>query len=177
MTKRIGFVIALAFLSLAIGTVLLLPTRPRFRAIASAEWKFKVRFPGKPDEEERLLGDKRAKRFSVAYDKGEFSLTVGTAPNPLGESDEVVGRYFDEWRDNIVNDSKNKKLLDEKTIKLEDKFPGREFVFELSRLKARQRVQLILGDHTSYVLAATGEPDWPGWRHVDEFFSSFRVLE
>jgi hypothetical protein len=141
----------------------------------SQEWRFQVKLPGTPQQDSKAIGNDRVCRFSVGDKDGEFSVLVRDAPNPFGEPEEITGRYFDEWRDNAIK-SMNGKLANDSAFRLEDRFPGREFVIQLSSMNAKQRVIVVLADQTTYVLMAMGKPNWTGWKRADDVFSSFRVL-
>ncbi len=147
-----------------------------------AEWtspdgKFKVRFPGTPRESDARTKNRPTKVYSV--EGGQFACKVMVTEMPeLGTAkEEEREKSLDFSRDALLK-SLNGKLVSEKTIRLDNKHPGRELLIETpaTKLHWRWRVYCTQADLYEVVIAGRSAEAVKS-REAEAFLDSFRLGE
>lgn len=125
-----------------------------WKPFTSAEGGFSVKFPGTPQEQTQDLGV--IKIHIAALDLGNAAYLAGWQVQPKDASKDPK-EVLDGAQSGMLSSFPGAKVLDQKDIKLDGKYPGRELTVKLAEPDATQFSRYYLvGDHL-YQLAALGE--------------------
>src|SRR5262249_50324596 len=143
--------------------------------------KFTVKMPGKPKAlpaQDISFPGGKSKLYmwilEVDGGKGAYMVAYNDFPAEL-VSDDVIDAALDGARDGAVKNVKGGKLLSSKKIKLQKKYPGRDFTFEVGGIgQARARIYLVEG--RLYQTAVFGTEELVTDPDTKTFLDSFKVM-
>jgi hypothetical protein len=149
--------------------------RQQLEDFSSADLKFKARFPGTPkrDSKPGPFGVKLA-TYSAPGADGVCSVGVADLPLADGEADAVTQDRLDGALEAAVRNHQA-TLKSRASIKLDERFPGREFVAASGNSKApviRGRIYLV--NRRLYQIVVTGTEKYVAGSEATEFLNSFQ---
>ena len=159
----------LACLALAIGC------RQPLEDFASTDLKFKARFPGTPKRESKA-GPFGMKLATYSSGNGDATFSVGVGDLPINDelTEEVKQDRLDGALEAAVRNHQG-SLRSRGSIKLDDRFPGREFIAVSSNSKAPViRGRLYLVNKRLYQIVVTGSEKTATGSEATEFLNSFQ---
>jgi len=135
--------------------------------------KFAVKFPTKPEEKDQKTQVGPMKMYQSFSGTSGYMVMVMDNPDLAKATPETIETALDKGRDSI---SAKAKLLSEKKIKLDDKYPGRELVVEMSNKTGYLRLRMYLAETTLYGVMVVGQTkDALEAKDSTEFLDSFRL--
>lgn len=151
---------------------------PQLKKYKSEEGNFSIRLPGVPKAQRVPVEDNENAPKQVQYVFGEENgaYLVSYQDNPhLEEADTA---QIDEALKSAQASLGNKfgKLLSEKPIKLLDKYPGRQFEYEIPGQKGRYRSRIYLVDGRLYQVIVVGTEAFASSKTAEEMLDSFSLL-
>lgn len=154
---------------------------PALKRYKSTDGNFAVSLPGVPKAQRVPINDptdKDATQVQYVHGTDDGAYLVSYQDNPkLVEADESIA-------DEALKASQAAlakrfgKLLSEKQIKLDDKYPGRQFEYELEGEKGGlYRSKIFLVDGRLYQVIVVGTREFATSKTADAVFESFGLLE
>ncbi|WP_439630013.1 hypothetical protein [Gemmata sp.] len=149
----------------------------------SKEWKFKAKFPGKPESKSQAApipggGQVTMHMFSKEERNGAFVVGIGDLPLPDGMSPADVQNSLDGARKGAIDNVKG-ELQTSSPITLQGKYPGREFTAKVARgttdLLIRSRI--FMAGKRQYQVMVMGDASFMSDARVTEFLDSFQVSD
>ena len=152
---------------------------PKLRRFKSQEGNFSIELPGVPKAQRVPVepdNEKAAKQVQYVFgvDNGAYLVSYQDNPN-LEEADEKTRAEALK----TAQDSLGKtfgKLLHEKRIQLLDKYPGREFEYQIPGDKGRYRSRMYLVDGRLYQVIVVGTEAFAASPTADAMLNSFELL-
>jgi hypothetical protein len=152
---------------------------PKLKKYKSEDGNFSIELPGVPEAQRVPINpdnENAGKQVQYVYGVENGAYLVSYQDNPkLGEAEAKV----QEEALKTAQDSLGKtfgKLLSEKPIKLLDKYPGREFEYEIPGQKGRYRSRMYLVDGRLYQVIVVGTEEFASSKTAEAFFNSFGLL-
>jgi hypothetical protein len=137
---------------------------------------FSLLLPGAPKERVVSSGDEKLTQWYIARSSGTYVLTRVLNNEMRNVDDEIADRGLKKGQRTVQSQLKA-KMVSEQRIKLDGKYPGREFVLEFTdktKLRLlRSRVYAVNGVQFQIVLV--GDKDYIQSREADQVFNSFRL--
>ncbi len=154
-------------------------TPPALKRYKSEEGNFGIMLPGVPKAQRVPVerdNDKAPKQVQYVFGTEEGAYLVSYQDNPnLEEANEKES----EEALKTAQDSLGKtfgKLLNEKPIKLLDKYPGRQFEYEIPGQKGLYRSRIYLVDGRLYQVVVVGTEAFTTSKTADSMLDSFQLL-
>lgn len=146
----------------------------------SKEGQFAIRFPGMPRESNKTarsgIGDLAVVSATYANSDGNTFLVSFTDFPDGSTRPENHATLFDGIRDGLKG--KDGKLQAEKAIELgTEKYPGRDYEFELDNGKKRMKCRAVLREHRLYQIAVIGSAGFVTGKDAAAFFDSFELTK
>jgi hypothetical protein len=145
----------------------------------SKDWKFAVKFPGKP-EEKTQPGPAGIKMTAFVIDGKDGAMVIGVAdmPIPAGEKDEVIQDRLDGSRDGAIRNVGGELTSSSQITIGKKKYPGREFSATLTKPAVGQmRCRVYLVGKRLYQVLVIGTNDYVTSKEATAFLDSFRLIE
>jgi hypothetical protein len=143
----------------------------------STDYKFKVKFPGKPKQTERTELGIKVKMFSVEERDGAYMVGVSDMPIPERESERQIQNRLDGARDGAIRNV-NGKLKSSSPITLNGKYPGREFTATITKpIQGQTRARIYLVNRRLYQVMLVGTDSYATSPQATEFLNSFQLVE
>lgn len=144
---------------------------------ASAQYKFKTKFPGAPKEESKPMAGTTLKMFATESRNGAFMVGVADMPIPANESDEMLQNRLDGAQAGAIGNVGG-TLKDSKKVTLAGKHPGRDFTATITKpVTGLIRAQVYLVGTRMYQVMVVGTESFVKSADADLFFSSFALTE
>lgn len=157
---------------------LLLLTAPagagELKEFASAEGKFKILLPGKPEESTVKAGKTLVKTFTLKTDEGIYRVAYADMNLPPDEPEENIHKRLDGVLANMAKEAKG-KITKQERIKLADKHLGRLIEADQADTKAAMRGRLYLVGRRLYQITFVGSPTLASSDGTAKFLNSFAV--
>jgi len=148
----------------------------------STEWKFKAKFPGKPDTKQQAGPfNTKLNMFMTTARDGGFMIGVADMPIPEGESPAEVQARLDGSRDGAVSNIGG-TLQSSSAVTLQGKYPGREFTAKLppppkGPKEGIVRAKIYLVGKRLYQIMVIGTTSFATSPSANEFLDSFQVTD
>ncbi len=150
------------------------PAKKETPEFASTEYKFKVKFPNTPKEDEESRGGVKAKMFTASTKNGAYAVRVLDSVPP-NLTPEMISQRLDGARDAEVG-KMNGKLVSSTSIMLTGKYPGRDFTVERPD-NSTYRVRMFIVGTRYYHVSARGVESFATTPEATAFLESFQLLE
>jgi hypothetical protein len=148
----------------------------------SSQWKFSIRFPGKPNEKQQNspLGV-QMNTFMTESPDGAYLVSVADMPIPDNETPAQVQARLDGAREGAVRNV-NATLESSSAITLQEKYPGRELTAKLppqpnGTKDGILRARVFLAGKRLYQVLVVGKASFVNGANSDEFLNSFKILD
>jgi hypothetical protein len=144
----------------------------------SQKWKFKTRFPGKPDEKTQP-GPQGISMTAFYTESRSGAMLVGVAdmPIPENEPNETIQERLDGSRDGAIRNVGG-TLKSSQAITLNGKYPGREFSATLTTpAQGQMRCKVFLVNRRLYQVLVLGTDSFVTSQKADEFLNSFQLID
>jgi hypothetical protein len=143
----------------------------------SQEYKFKVKFPGKPEVRNESAHGIGFKMFGTESRNGGYVVGVADMPIPAGEPDRVIQDRLDGAVDGAVRNI-NGTNQKSSSITLAGKYPGRELTASITTPKQGQvRGRIYLVGTRLYQVLIIGTDSFATASQANEFLNSFQLIE
>jgi hypothetical protein len=164
--------------SLVVGAVLILGGcgSPEFIEFQPQGGGYKVRMPGTPKEQTQQIEKVTLKGYTYQVEDKAYLVQSSDAVPELGDSPAEIESYLDECR-NAVFSGMQARLIKTENIKLADKYPGREFWFDMTREKVIFRARIYFARKRLYQVGVVGPSIWVGSPQATNFLDSFTLTE
>jgi len=152
------------------------PTLKRYK---SEDGNFSAEFPGVPKAQRVPVepgNEKAAKQVQYVFGVEDGAYLVSYQDNPNLEEADAKAQ---EEALKTAQDSLGKtfgKLLSEKPIQLLEKYPGREFEYEIPGQKGRYRSRMYLVDGRLYQVIVVGTEEFASSKTAEAVLDSFALL-
>jgi hypothetical protein len=145
----------------------------------SEKGKFLILMPGTPKENQIRLDPSAAVdglqyQFEVQRGESEFVAAYQDIPNVVEVPRERAELAFDEAKKAMANQVKGTST-GEKSIKLNDRYYGRDLTVEIPMGKV-MRVRMYFVGARFYLIIAVGTGDAAGAAEAEQFLDSFEVV-
>jgi hypothetical protein len=145
----------------------------------SEDGNFSIELPGVPKAQRVPVNpenEKGAKQVQYVYgvDDGAYLVSYQDNPN-LEEADEKAQAEALKTAQESLGKTFG-KLLSEKPIKLLDKYPGREFEYEIPGQKGRYRSRMYMVDGRLYQVIVVGAEAFASSKTAEAVLDSFALL-
>ncbi len=145
-----------------------------WKEFTSSEGRFKIQFPGTPKETKTATPQGELKSFQLTNAGSIFAVEwIDLAPK-AGEDEAAIDQRLRTLRIECLTEL-NAQLIKDRPIKLDDKYPGREFTADVPAKANLMQARFFLVDGRLYrvitLIAKSGE-ETP---EVSKFLDSFRV--
>jgi hypothetical protein len=145
----------------------------------SREGSFSVLLPETPKKEVSPIDDPKGDQgpqyqFSVDRGNGAYLVSYQANHGLRNVDDEAADRALKRAQER-VRTSSNAKLVSEKKIKLQDKYPGREYVLEIAANSGILRSRMYLVKGMLYQVIAVGAADFAKSEEADRVLNSFKL--
>jgi hypothetical protein len=143
----------------------------------SKEYKFKVRFPGSPEEKQQTgpLGI-TMKMFMVENANGMYGVAVADMPIPSNESPDKVQDRLDGAQAGAIRNI-NGTLISSTGIYLKG-YPGREFSAAVTMpTQGQVRAKIFIVNRRMYQVMVLGTSAFANSEGANEFLNSFQLLD
>lgn len=152
---------------------------PKLKKYKSDEGNFAILLPGVPKAQRVPVdrdNDKSARQvqYVVGEEDGAYLVSYQDNPN-LEEADEKESEEALITAQQTLGKTFG-KLLSEKPIKLLDKYPGRQFEFEIPGQKGRYRSRVYLVDGRLYQVIVVGTEAFVSTETAEAMLDSFVLL-
>jgi hypothetical protein len=144
------------------------------KEFASAEGKFKILLPGKPEEGTVKAGKTLVKTFTLKTDEGTYRIAYAEVKLPPDEPEEKTQQRLDGVLASMVKDAKA-KATKQGRIKLADKHLGRLIEAEQTDGKGLMRGRIYLVGGRLYQIMLVGAPALVSSDQTSKFLNSFAV--
>lgn len=171
-----------SFALLAAGVLLFIAAdKVEFKEFQSKEGRFKVLIPGTPKELERSTAGIRTKMYVIEIkNNGAYMAAYADKPGTKDAKDDVIEKVLKASRDGVISNF-NGKLLKDSSIKLNDKYPGRDFEVELEfpddKSKRLARLRIYLVDGRLYQVHVLGTKEFVTSDEATKFLDSFALIK
>jgi hypothetical protein len=137
---------------------------------------FSVLLPGTPKERAVSSGGEKVTQWYIERATGAYVLTEVLNNEMRNATDAAVDRGLKKSQRSVQSQLKA-KLVSEQRIKLEGRYPGREFVLEfVDKDKPRLLRSRIYGvNGVQFQIILVGGNDYTRSREADQVFNSFRL--
>jgi hypothetical protein len=175
LTKRFMMLTRIRVLALA---AVMLPLLPCLCAkdpveFKPADGKFTVKFPSPPKESETKTPAGPMKMYMAYTPTSGYMVMVLENQDLSKASPELVEQALDKGRDILINKG---KLVEQKKIKLMDKYPGREMLIEMAEKKGYMHLRMYLADNALYaVMVVTQKQEDATNKESMDFLDSFKL--
>jgi hypothetical protein len=145
-------------------------------AFTSPDGKFKAQFPAQPKETEQKTAGGAMKMYTAMQGSTTFAITAVSLPNTANATPEALDKILDSTREALVTNLKA-KLVSQDKVQLDKKYPGRDFVIELTG-GSQMRDRIFLVEGTLYQIIVQGaDANALKSKEVTTFFDSFKVAK
>jgi hypothetical protein len=137
---------------------------------------FSVLLPEMPKERVVSGGGEKLTQWYIEHPAGAYVVTQVVNNEMRNADDETADRGLKKGQ-RAVQSQLKAKLVREQKIKLEGKYPGREFVLEFSD-KGKPRLlrsRIYAANGTQFQIILVGDRDYTQSREADQVFNSFRL--
>ncbi len=152
--------------------------QPPMQDFTSTQWKFKARFPGKPEEKSQPgpFGTTMT-MFAVESRNGMMGVAAVDMPIPENESPAQIQARLDGARDGAIrNLGGTQKSSSE--ITLNGKWPGREYSASITKPTPGQvRSKIFLVGKRMYMVMVAGTDSYATSSNATAFLNSFQLIE
>jgi hypothetical protein len=137
--------------------------------------RIRVLLPGVPVENyQKASFGPAMKNYTSKTAEGMFVVGSMDVPDAVGQTEEQIKMRLDAGKDQCLVSTKG-KLLKETSIKLADKYYGRELLVELPAAKEVLRSRYYLVDGRLYLLMVIGKPEFINSETCEKFLDSLKV--
>jgi hypothetical protein len=150
----------------------------------SPDGSFKVLMPEKKEEKSQSFGGVPGKVWSSEYNDGAFLVAVLDVPGGSAVGDALADIALKEGQQNAIK-GVNGQLVSDSSIKLQDKYPGRQFEAKVKVPRKsgsgeidgiiKCRIYFVKGK--MYMIQAIGKPDWVAAAEIGKFLESLEILK
>jgi hypothetical protein len=151
---------------------------PAFQDFSPEGGKFQIKMPGTPKEETRDTRNGKLHLYTAEFTHGAYSVQWIDLPAAAQEDEKQLRRRLDAERDAGVKEV-NGKLVTDTEVKLDDKYPGRDFTAVVDTAKypkdGQIHCRLYLVNGRLYQLLAVGTKAFLEQADTARFFDSFRL--
>jgi hypothetical protein len=137
---------------------------------------FAVLLPEKPQKQEVPVQGQGGTQVQYGVDRenGAYIVSYQANPNLANAGDDVAAQALKQGQD-AVRKSFNGKIVNQTDIKLDDKFPGREYVLDIPSRKGVLRARMYLAKGTLYQVIVVGEKAFVESSEADQVLNSFKL--
>jgi hypothetical protein len=147
--------------------------------VRSSDWKFKIKFPRRPEEKGLMTPDGRRGRdfFALVEDSkgagfGRFDVNVSEALIP----DEVIDKAGLDRAEEALLARFDGRLVKSAEFKLNEKFLGRDVELKFPKADAKARTKFFNANGLSYQISLIADTSSKEWRRAELFFDTFELL-
>jgi hypothetical protein len=140
--------------------------------------KFSVRLPAKPTHEITEVGTAKEKQhqFKVGTEQGVYLVSYQDNPNLEGSTPEQQMAALESGRDRLQTVFRG-KLLESKSVTLNNPHPGLSFRVEIPQAKGEARCRFYMVGTRLYQIMAIGVPEFANSNQATQVIDSFQLLK
>jgi hypothetical protein len=151
------------------------------KLFTSKEGNFSVLLPGTPKMEkvpnsDPKLGLPDQYQFNLDRGNGAYTVSYQDNPNLKNASREALEQHLTAARAGIQQGFGG-KLLSERRILLDDKYPGLEFVVDIPKASGLFRSRMYLVNGRLHQVIAVGVKEFASSSEADRILDSFKLLK